>query len=111
MEPRFDGTTRLPDRFREVVVSVVGELRQDAVTRPEQFLQMIGFVHDANLAALRLSKTLTLVQVQSRTRERPIKKKFGSVCAGGSGPPRPRSSRVSGGAAKIPKEDAQQVDA
>jgi hypothetical protein len=34
-----------------VLVSVVDELRQDTMTRAEQFLQMIGFVHARNLAA------------------------------------------------------------
>jgi hypothetical protein len=57
LEPRLDGTTRLPDCLRDVIVCHVLELRQDSVTSLEQVPQKIGLFHDANLAAVRLLKT------------------------------------------------------
>jgi len=58
LEPRFNGATRFPECLHDLVlVSVVGELRQDTMTRPEQLLQMIGFVHAGNLAAGQPLKT------------------------------------------------------
>jgi hypothetical protein len=58
LKPCFDGAARLPDCFYDLVVfSVVGEFRQDALTRPKQFMQMIGFVHGGSLAAVWLLKT------------------------------------------------------
>jgi hypothetical protein len=52
LEPRLDGTTRLPDCLRDVIVCHVLELRQDSVARCEQFPQKIGLFHDARVLPL-----------------------------------------------------------
>jgi hypothetical protein len=72
LEPRLDGTTRLPDCFRDVIVCHVLKLRQDLVTRIEQFPQNFGLFHDANLAAVRLLKTASFRQtlLSQRTKNR-----------------------------------------
>lgn len=62
LEPRFDGATRLPDCLRDVIVCHLVELRQDAVTSLKQFPQKVGLPHDANLAAVRLLKTVSFRQ-------------------------------------------------
>jgi hypothetical protein len=63
LQPRLDGTTRLADCLRDVIVGHVLELRQDSVTSLEQVPQKIGLFHDANLAAVRLLKTAPLVNL------------------------------------------------
>jgi len=54
-----------------VLVSVVGELRQDTVTGPKQFLQMLGFFHDGRFATVRLLKTESFRQTLYKAQDRP----------------------------------------